>query len=91
MNYAAVAELVDLPAAGRRAKIIMELYKKYFVYALYSSKYDQLYIGHSDNMQRRFDQHNKGKVISTKPYIPYKIIYTAECASKKDAVLKKRD
>ncbi len=38
-------------------KIVM----KYFVYILYSEKCDRYYVGHSDNLDRRFDEHNSGR------------------------------
>jgi len=65
--------------------------KKYYVYVLYSIQYNQLYIGHSDNLDRRFKQHNSGRVPSTKPYIPYKTIYTEEFSTKSEAVLRETE
>ena len=65
--------------------------KKYYIYVLYSEKYDQLYIGHSDNLDRRFKQHNSGKVSSTKPYIPYKFIYKEEYLTKPEAVTREKE
>jgi putative endonuclease len=64
--------------------------KKYFTYVLYSETKNRLYIGHTDNMTRRFEQHCKGKVASTKPYIPYKLIYYEKFDSRLDAVKKEK-
>jgi putative endonuclease len=64
--------------------------EKYFTYALHSEIYNRLYIGHTDNLSRRIEQHNKGKVASTKPYIPYKLIYYEKFNSRLDAVKKEK-
>jgi putative endonuclease len=65
--------------------------KKFFIYALYSEKYKQFYIGHTDDLKRRFEQHNKGRVNSTKPYRPYKIIYFEEVDTKAEAVKREKE
>ncbi len=59
---------------------------KYYTYVLYSEKVEQLYIGQTNNIDRRLKQHNNGKVESTKPYLPYKLIYLEELNTKTDAV-----
>jgi putative endonuclease len=59
---------------------------KYFVYCLYSESRDRLYIGHTDNLERRYKQHTSGNVVSTKPYRPYKLIYHEELPDKKSAM-----
>jgi putative endonuclease len=43
----------------------------YFVYILYSEKYDRFYVGHTNNTQKRLFEHNSGLNFSTKPYIPW--------------------
>jgi putative endonuclease len=64
--------------------------KKYLIYVLYSDSHKQLYIGHTNDLKRRFKQHNKGKVSSTKPYRPYRIIYSEEAVSKTIAVKREK-
>ncbi|MBO8130878.1 MAG: GIY-YIG nuclease family protein [Candidatus Marinimicrobia bacterium] len=46
------------------------------VYVLKSLKDNYHYIGHTANLEKRLKEHNKGKVRSTKPHRPFKIIYT---------------
>jgi len=46
----------------------------YYVYILQSLKDKNLYIGYSDNINRRVEEHNKGKVESTKNRRPLKLI-----------------
>lgn len=47
----------------------------YFVYVLGSLKDGQLYVGYSDNLKRRQEDHNIGKVKATKNRGPFKLIY----------------
>jgi putative endonuclease len=47
----------------------------YYTYILQSINFQRLYIGSTEDLKRRFIEHNKGKVISTKPYRPWKLIY----------------
>jgi len=46
----------------------------YYVYILRSLKDNKLYIGYSDNINRRIDEHNNGKVESTKYRRPLALI-----------------
>jgi putative endonuclease len=34
---------------------------EYFVYIIYSEKCDKFYVGHTESIMRRLDEHNKGK------------------------------
>ncbi len=49
------------------------------VYVLRSDKEDYVYVGMTGNLERRIKQHNSGKVVSTKHYKPFKIIYSEDC------------
>ena len=49
--------------------------KKYFVYVLKSEVDGRLYKGFTDNISRRMQEHNNGKMKSTKGYKPWKIVY----------------
>ena len=58
----------------------------HFTYILKSKKLKKLYLGHTNNLQKRFVQHNQGLVKSTKSYLPWGIIYYEAYFSKEDAV-----
>lgn len=47
----------------------------YYVYLLKSLKFDQTYIGSTKDLRKRFKDHNLGKSISTKRYLPWKLVY----------------
>jgi len=42
----------------------------WYVYVLRSSRDNNLYVGSTNNIDRRLDEHNSGKVDSTKSRIP---------------------
>ena len=49
--------------------------KMYYVYIL-RSKYDEnLYIGYTTDLKKRFQEHQSGKVVSTKPRRPLELVY----------------
>lgn len=47
----------------------------YFVYILESMKDNQLYVDYSDNVKRRIEEHNSGRVLATLNRRPFKLIY----------------
>ena len=47
----------------------------WFVYILESKEFGKYYIGCTDNIERRLSEHNSGKTISIRKYIPYELIY----------------
>jgi putative endonuclease len=51
----------------------LELSSMWFVYILRSLKDQQIYIGSTNNIQRRLSEHNSAKVDSTKHRIPFKL------------------
>ncbi|MCX6746138.1 MAG: GIY-YIG nuclease family protein [Candidatus Parcubacteria bacterium] len=58
------------------------MYKAYVIQSLLNKRY---YIGHTKNLDRRLEQHNSGKVRSTKSGMPWKLIYIEEFESKSEA------
>lgn len=57
----------------------------YYVYILKSGKDKKLYTGYTNNLKLRFEQHQKGKVESTKDRRPLKLIYYESCLNQQDA------
>jgi len=47
----------------------------YYIYVLQSQKDYNIYIGITNNLERRLKQHNAGKNLSTKYRSPFKLIY----------------
>jgi putative endonuclease len=57
----------------------------FYVYILKSEVNGRLYFGYTSDLKKRFGEHNKGLNLSTKAYIPYKLIYYEAFRSEKDA------
>ncbi|WP_309614857.1 GIY-YIG nuclease family protein [Flavobacterium sp.] len=62
----------------------------YYVYAISSLERNYIYVGLTDNLERRFFEHNNGKNKTTKPYLPFKIIYTQEFETRLEARQKEK-
>lgn len=57
----------------------------FYVYVLKSEKYDELYIGSTNDLRRRIIEHNKGEVRSTHIKKPYKLVYYEAYGAESDA------
>ena len=58
----------------------------YYVYVLQSLKDRKLYTGYTEDLRRRVNQHNNGKIVSTKFRRPFAVVYYEACLSKADAL-----
>jgi putative endonuclease len=58
---------------------------KYFLYILRSQKDQKLYIGITDNLERRLKEHNSGRSKSTKSRVPFSLVYNESFLSRSDA------
>lgn len=63
---------------------------KFFVYVLRSINFDRNYVGFTGNVGKRLKQHNAGKTKSTKPYLPWKLVFVEEFEFKEDALAKEK-
>ena len=57
----------------------------FYVYVLRSKKDGEWYTGNTNNLRKRFNQHNEGKSTWTKGRGPFEIIYYEVCLNKEDA------
>ncbi|OHA73823.1 MAG: hypothetical protein A2940_01375 [Candidatus Wildermuthbacteria bacterium RIFCSPLOWO2_01_FULL_48_29] len=62
----------------------------YFVYFLQSLKNNDLYVGSTEDVEKRVALHNAGKVKSTKAYRPWKLLDFEEGESRSVAVKRER-
>lgn len=60
--------------------------KFYYIYVLQSKKDKKFYVGYTENLKLRFEQHKKGLVLSTKDRRPLELIYSEACLNKCDAM-----
>lgn len=58
----------------------------YYTYVLYSMKDKKLYLGYTNNIERRVQEHHDGKNVSTVFRRPLRLIYYEAHLSKEDAL-----
>lgn len=57
----------------------------FYVYVLESLMDKKRYIGYTNNLKRRLEEHKKGLSFSTKHRLPFKLIYFEGCLNEEDA------
>lgn len=57
----------------------------YYVYVLRSEIDNNLYVGYSSDLKKRFQQHNDGLISSTKNRRPLILLYYEACLNQQDA------
>lgn len=57
----------------------------FIVYALKSESRNYIYVGLTNNLERRFTEHNQGKENTTRPYKPYKLLYSETYSTRPEA------
>ena len=62
----------------------------YHVYAISSINRNYIYVGLSSDLKTRFERHNAGNEPTTKPYAPFKLIYSEECVDRKQARVREK-
>jgi len=63
----------------------------YYVYALYSEKYNKIYIGYTSNLDLRLISHNHEKNKGyTGKYRPWRLLYSEAVEGKKEAMIREK-
>ncbi|MBI3952569.1 MAG: GIY-YIG nuclease family protein [Candidatus Doudnabacteria bacterium] len=62
----------------------------HFTYVLESLKDKRWYTGSANDLRKRFNDHNKGKVYSTKGRTPFRLIYYEACLDGHDARVREK-
>ncbi|MBU0619602.1 MAG: GIY-YIG nuclease family protein [Patescibacteria group bacterium] len=57
----------------------------FYIYVLESFKDGNRYIGYTNNLKRRLEEHKKGLSFSTRFRLPIKLIYFEGCLNQEDA------
>jgi putative endonuclease len=58
----------------------------FYVYIVYSNSLGKFYVGSTENVSKRVEQHNIGKGNYTSKGIPWRLMHHFECASRSEAV-----
>ena len=79
------------PPAGREQAGARDSVKSMFtVYVIQSILHHYRYVGLTDNLKRRINQHQEGKERTTAPYRRYKLIYTEVFLTRAEARKKEK-
>ena len=62
----------------------------YFVYVLLSQNDGNLYTGYTSDLKERMNEHNSGKVKSTKERRPLELVYFEGCLNRSDATQREK-
>src|SRR3972149_8905854 len=62
----------------------------FYVYFLNSLKYNQYYVGSTNDLKKRFNEHNQGKSFYTRRYKPWKLLYYEAYPSEKLARMREK-
>lgn len=81
LTRARVAELAYLPT-GRQARTTKIMYH---VYALQSVHKNYIYVGMTNNLERRVNQHQKCRERTTAYYAPFKLILSEQYNTRPEA------
>ena len=65
-------------------------FMQFFVYILFSLKDRKLYVGQTNNIKRRFLEHNSGKIESTKARRPFVILHQEEFLTRREAMKREK-
>ena len=57
----------------------------FYIYTLRSLARDWLYVGYTEDLHRRFLEHQKGLSQATRPYRPFMLVFYEAYAAKADA------
>ena len=62
----------------------------FYVYAISSKVKNYIYVGLTNNFERRLDEHNSGQNKTTRPYKPYKLILVEKFETRLEARLREK-
>lgn len=62
----------------------------YYTYVLQSKKDGKLYIGFTEDLKRRYQEHEQGLVDATKDRRPFKLVYYEACQKKEKAIAREK-
>ena len=57
----------------------------YYVYAISSNERNYIYVGLTDNLERRLSEHYSGRNKTTQPYLPFTLIHFEEYNTRTEA------
>lgn len=62
----------------------------YYTYVLRSKKDNHFYTGCTNNLRKRFMEHEKGINVATKGRCPFQLVYYESCVNRSDAFVREK-
>jgi putative endonuclease len=62
----------------------------YYTYVLQSEKDGMFYTGYTKDLKLRFEEHNKGRIDSTRDRRPLRLVYYEACINRDDATKREK-
>ncbi|MCZ2460143.1 MAG: GIY-YIG nuclease family protein [Chitinophagales bacterium] len=62
----------------------------FFAYVLKSIRHNYYYKGHCEDLEKWLAQHNSGVTWSTRPYIPFNLVYSEQFRTREEAIAKEK-
>ncbi|MBU9888247.1 MAG: GIY-YIG nuclease family protein [Candidatus Omnitrophica bacterium] len=62
----------------------------WYIYILQSDKSGRYYVGYTENLEKRVQEHNSGKTKSLKAHLPVRVICVEKRLTKQDAYRRER-
>jgi putative endonuclease len=63
----------------------------YFAYIVRSDSSGRFYVGHTENPTKRVMEHNNNRTVSIKNRGPWKLVYSEEFATRREATRRERE
>ena len=63
---------------------------KFYVYIIYSNKFDKYYKGFTQDVQKRLENHNSGKSRYTKNFLPWELVFLQSFETKTEALIREK-
>ncbi len=63
---------------------------KFYAYVLFSRKFNRFYKGYCQDLELRLIQHNRGETFSTKPFIPWEVVYFETFNTREEAISREK-
>jgi putative endonuclease len=62
----------------------------FYTYVIYSKKFNRFYKGHCQDLNDRIKQHNQGQTRSTRPFIPWELIWHETFNTREEAIKREK-
>jgi putative endonuclease len=63
----------------------------FYIYILYSESFNRYYVGQCEDIAARLKRHNSRGVPSTKPYVPWEMVYTETFLTRTEAMAREKE